>query len=204
MGLLRGNTPDSMYVIDGIREIQKGLGYGSFCNDRRGKGINGGNNAEKIVNGAIGTKGQHKQMGIYIRATEAIPAGTEITIPYGKDYFKFGQSEEPDSQEPWMMDQADKNTETNTSEENKTRTDKQPTPTPTREKTRRMYTRFAKTRTKTPEEPYEWNDIYRSPYGPQRQHRKRRHQILWPQPRRAAEYRDWPQYRSQGTDLATI
>ena len=112
MGLLRGNTPDSMYVIDGIREIQKGLGYGSFCNDRRGKGINGGNNAEKIVNGAIGTKGQHKHMGIYIRATEAIPAGTEITIPYGKDYFKFGQSEEPDSQEPWMMDQADKNTET--------------------------------------------------------------------------------------------
>jgi hypothetical protein len=99
MTLMKGTNKGSIYVIDGIREPKIGYGFGSFANDRRDPKLN---NAEKIVVSSIGSRGQDKQMGIYIKATCYIPAGTEITYSYGEDY--FGDSE-PTDKEPWMIEQ---------------------------------------------------------------------------------------------------
>ena len=99
MTLVKGSSPTSVYVIDGIREPCEGYGYGSFGNDRRGRGTN---NSRKIVIDSIGSRGQTKTMGIFIKATEDIPAGAEVTFSYGTDYFGLCDAS---NKEPWMVEQ---------------------------------------------------------------------------------------------------
>ena len=73
------------YVIDGFRDPKPGYGMAQFCNDRNGTGRN---NATLIVLDSLGGRGINSQMGIYLKAATDIEIGEEITINYGKSYFK--------------------------------------------------------------------------------------------------------------------
>ena len=68
-------------------------------NDRRELGSN---KAEKVVVESIGSRGEYKQMGIFVKAKGPITAGTEMTFTYGKSYFGICN---PTNVEPWMLQQ---------------------------------------------------------------------------------------------------
>ncbi len=87
MTLMPAGHDGMALVINGLRAPMKGYGLGSFCNDRRVPGLN---NARKVTVSAIGPRGRDRHMGIFIESkpTKTILAHSEITINYGRGYFR--------------------------------------------------------------------------------------------------------------------